>query len=258
LFKLSTYDDIEYYTKAVLTDSETLVTGKQGTRAADRVSTRFGHPALYKPLMTPMVHAKAADTLEKIIQGRLGTNGGVAADYSDIIMHNMSTSEPGKPGGKSADAPFEVVSESQLDFSYFKERPDFRDEFGGGIYGRPDDLITERSHTPKSFMGGTGSSSPRSSRSSSPAPSQFSRRQSGGLDGLQNRFPNISDPPAAALEFYNASNESERRLLNNEQGSIRRSSGDIGSMDRWTPGNSNGYEADDPNTTSYETYGKRF
>ncbi|EEP82553.1 conserved hypothetical protein [Uncinocarpus reesii 1704] len=233
LYCKSSFDDeLLYYHRAIVSDPESSADGKTGKKAAERLSSRFGHPALYKPLTTPMVHAKAADALEKLFQGRQGMNSG-AGDYSDIAMHRMSATEPGK-ASQPQDAPFEVVADHQLDFSYFKDRPDFREEFGGGIYGRPDDLITERSHTPKSFLAGHGS--PSSSRPASPAPSQRSMT----FNGPHGRFPNISDHPAFqstdsnASGFYKQSNESERNLLYNPQGLPVRSSTDVASLDsRW-------------------------
>ncbi|KAJ6018927.1 hypothetical protein N7522_000994 [Penicillium canescens] len=166
IYCMKTFDaDIEYYNRANLTDAEALGVGKSSKKAAERLNSKFGHPALYKPLMTPMVHAKAAEALKEIYQGRLD-QGDTAGEYSDIALNPMLSSQPGK---SAEPAPFEVVPEHQLDFSYFKDRADFRDEFGGGIYGRPEDLMTERSQTPRSTLGGEWS--PSSSRASSPAPS---------------------------------------------------------------------------------------
>ncbi|TPX19667.1 hypothetical protein DIZ76_017459 [Coccidioides immitis] len=234
----NTFDDeLLYYHRAILSDPESSADGKTGKKAAERLSSRFGHPALYKPLTTPMVHAKAADALEKLFQDRQGLNASTS-DYSDIAMHRMSATEPGKTS-ENHEAPFEVVAENQLDFSYFKDRPDFREEFGGGIYGRPDDLITERSHTPKSFF--TGNGSPASSRPSSPAPSN----RSVTFNGPHGRYPNISDHPAfqstdlGASTFYKQSNESERNLLNNSQGQPMRNSTDV--VDRWPSEGSTAY-----------------
>lgn len=222
-------DELLYYHYAVITDPESEA-GAKRIKAGERLSSRFGHPALYKPLTTPMVHAKAAEALEKLFQGRQGVNP-INSDFSDIAMHRMSSTEPGK--AVDEDAPFEVVAENQLDFSYFKDRPDFREEFGGGIYGRPDDLLTERSHTPKSMFNGHGS--PASSRAASPAPSQRSMT----FNGPHGRFPNISDHPAFQSQdsnvsaFYKQSNESERNLLHNPLTLPMRSSTDVTSLDQW-------------------------
>ncbi|PGH27431.1 hypothetical protein AJ80_00909 [Polytolypa hystricis UAMH7299] len=280
-----TFDyDMEYYTRTVPTDSEALAGGggKGGKKVTDRLSSRFGHPALYKPLTTPMVHAKAADALEKILQGRQGFGNGNVGGYSDIAMHSMSSSQPGKeqkslatadPNTDTA-APFEIVAENQLDFAYFKDRADFRDEYGGGIYGRPEDLISERSHTPKSMFAGNGS--PSSSRASSPTPAQFSTYRlpsqhhgsSASLTSLHNapggpvppvprRYANTPDhhhpPNDSDMGFYKMSSESEQRLLlHGQQPSMTKTpsattmADEYAALDRWgtdrsgTPGGPGG------------------
>lgn len=170
--------DCRFYNRADLTDAEAFIgAGKTKSRSAsDKLSSKFGHPALYRPLITPMVHERAAQALARIYRGRLHASVDLA-EYSDIALDPMSTSHPGKTdplhtsvgaagAGAGAAAPFEVIPENQLDFAYFKDRPEFREQFGGGLYGRPEDLITERSHTPRSML-----ESPMGSRASSPAPS---------------------------------------------------------------------------------------
>ncbi|KAM5472997.1 hypothetical protein MauCBS54593_002710 [Microsporum audouinii] len=233
-----TFDNqMQYYNRALVTDPEATANSKSSKKMVERLSSRFGHPALYKPLTTPMVHAKAVGALEKFFQSRQGM-GAETGEYSDIAMHRMSSTRPGK-SDNNRNAPFEVVAENQLDFSYFKDRPDFRDEFGGGIYGRPDDVFTERSHTPKSFLIGTGDS-PSSSRASSPTPSTYSQQgRSATFQGPHGRFPQLSDHPAfqpndsEEPSFYTAPNESERGLLSHAQTTPLRQDGDIGSIDRW-------------------------
>lgn len=249
---------MKYYNRAILTDSEAMANGKSSKRSVERLSSRFGHPALYRPLMTPMVHAKAADALEKIFQGRQGM-GGAAGEYSDIAMHTMSSSEPGRaqPRGTDADAtaPFEVVPENQLDFEYYKNRSDFREDFGGGIYGRPDDLISERSHTPGSYMvGGVGS--PGSSRASSPAPS-YNPHLHQPMASPYGRPPLVSEHPAFQSSgpdgqgFYTVNNESETRLLS-QPGPVA-SSGDVSSLHRWASEDS----ARQQSPSRYEPYRER-
>jgi hypothetical protein len=171
-------DQCRYYTKASLSDPESLPDAGKKPRRTDRVGVKFGHPALYKPLITPMVHAKAQHVLADIYRGRLDQDNRTQTGYSDIALESMSTTHPGKsarfaPG--TVDGPtttedmFEVVPESNLDFAFFKNRAGFGDEHGGGgeLYGRPQDLMSERSQTPASFMtDGSGTDS----RSGSPAP----------------------------------------------------------------------------------------
>ena len=171
-----TFDDqMEFYTKAHILDPENLKVAADGAKAkwiSDRVASKFGHPALHAKLMTPMVHAKAQSVLKEIYRGRTqDTEDGAFSteepnDYSDIVMDPMSHQHPGKSARFAPDRSltqkkrekdmFEVVPESRLDFGYFKDRADFREDFGGDgdLYGRPTDLISERSGTPASFISG--------------------------------------------------------------------------------------------------------
>lgn len=181
-------DDCDFYSHTLT--EESLIAGmktpKLKKNAADRIASRFGHPALFKPLITPMVHERARDLLTQIYSGRTMEHDGYGMnEYSDIAMSDMYASNPNGPGATTGtrfapgtkpatttSQPFEVVPESHLDFTYYKNRPDFKDE-GGDIYGRPDDLISERSQTPKSFLGGGRPFSPagsESSRNDSPSP----------------------------------------------------------------------------------------
>jgi hypothetical protein len=80
----------------------------------------------------------------------------------------MSTTHPGKTmkDNREPTLPFDFVSEANL------ERQDLNHDYGtGGFYGRPIDLITERSETPHSFLGhGAGTVSSRAaSRDASPS-----------------------------------------------------------------------------------------
>ncbi|GAB7346547.1 hypothetical protein MBLNU457_5225t2 [Dothideomycetes sp. NU457] len=139
-----TFDNqINYYTKAIHVDKESAMTeGEVKTKRHDRVAVRFGHPVLYKPLITPMVHKKAQHMLSVIYSGR--TSGDYdnqrAAGYSDVYMDSMNHNQPGK---KENNAPFELVDESQLDFQHFMNRPEFRDQAGGDgeLYGRAPDQL---------------------------------------------------------------------------------------------------------------------
>lgn len=115
------------------------------SRRGDRVGVRFGHPVLYKPLITPMVHAKSQHLLRDIYSGRTSDDGATTTGYSEFYMDNMSHDQPGRSAAAAAagHAPFEIVTEGQLDFEHYKNRPEFRDELGGDgeLYGRPADLI---------------------------------------------------------------------------------------------------------------------
>lgn len=166
-----TFDlDIKYYVRTGMMDQERLSADTK-RHGLVPLATKFGHPALWKPLMTPMVHAKARNVLGQVYHGRLDSEGGrpTSMAFSDVALEPMN--QNGKP---KQDAPFELVPEGQQDFSYYKDRSDFRED-GGGIYGRPEDLISERSRTPKSFLGGPGYND-STSRESSPGPAGVYRK----------------------------------------------------------------------------------
>lgn len=257
LFKwycLRTFDhDCTYYNRATMSDAEALAVSKSTKSAGDRLSSKFGHPALYRQLITPMVHAKAGDALKQIYRGRLGATE-IDGEYSDIAMDPMIKTYPGK-AMQDPSAPFEMVPEHHLDFAYYKDRADFQDEFGGGIYGRPDDLITERSQTPRSTLGDW---SPTSSRASSPAPSVPSLPilQPEALDPrLNSPHPAFRPPPLrsdsamSARGLYQHQNESETELL----GQAQQPAGS--NIPPWRPGGGYGpVDQDDPTFTSYEHY----
>lgn len=140
-----------YYTTTTLADSEGASSTIAKMRGSDRVGVRFGHPALYKKLVTPMVHAKSQHLLKEVYRGRLDAENDLTDyGYGDYPMSEMSSSKLGKPDNLPSSAPFEIVSEADMDFENFKRRAEFRDEHGGDgeLYGRPDDLISERPGTP--------------------------------------------------------------------------------------------------------------
>lgn len=175
MYCAKTFDkDMKYYATSGMVDQESLDAGGKQRRRAEKVSVKFGHPALWKPLMTPMVHAKAKHMIGDIYKGRMASDAGVqhAGGFSD----NFAMQPMGANAGKAANAgpaPFEFVSEAQQDFAYYKNRDDFREE-GGNLYGRPDDVMTERSATPMGFKGADPAQyseySVESSRANSPSP----------------------------------------------------------------------------------------
>jgi hypothetical protein len=156
-------DEMHYYTiKHVLrANPESGLNIKEESMRNDRLAARFGHPALYKPLITPMVHAKAQNILASIYQGRL-TDGRQAGSgdsmsvsgYSDTYV--LDSMVAGKPGKAATALPgFEVVPEHRLDFEYYKNRDEFAEDHGAGeLFGKPTDLI--RTGTPASMFSGPG------------------------------------------------------------------------------------------------------
>lgn len=205
-----------YYTTKSFTETEVgdVVKGvpeRKQRRGGDRVAVKFGHPALYKNLITPMVHAKSQHLLKEIYRGRLDEDDasyGNASSrpnsvfgYSDIYMNEMSPSALGKTSKKSrGNAPFEVVAEADLDFENFKRRSDFRQEFGGDgeLYGRPEDQIS-RPGTPSSMMSFGAASTLMGGRGRSESPGGFGTRESsttrigGALDSEHTYAPGYAN-----------------------------------------------------------------
>jgi calcium permeable stress-gated cation channel len=162
-------DKIHYYsTRNISKHPENGIQKEQRLRS-EKLASRFGNPALYRPLITPMVHQKAQNILHTVYNGRLsdGREAGSGdtmsvSGYSDTFA--LDPMHTGKPG-KSAQVPgFEFVPESKLDFEYFKNRSEFADEHGAGdLFGKPSDIM--RPNTPGSNFG----DSDQGSRPSSPA-----------------------------------------------------------------------------------------
>ena len=194
-------DQIAFYTKAItFKDPENMADPGKAPRQNAGVGRKFGHPAINGKLITPMIHAKASSVVGQLYRGnhRLAQDRPVAfsagqntvatrMDMSDnIALNPMSNAFPGKsstfspPGSSHGINPasgkrglFELVPENKLDFSYFRSRSDFADEFGADdLYGKTGDLINEGGRsTPMSFMHGRGTDhSPSSSRANSPGP----------------------------------------------------------------------------------------
>ena len=258
LYCRNTFDDqCKYYTKGSLKDPEILLDASKNPHRNDRLGVKFGHPALYKPLITPMVHARAQHLLADIYRGRLDSDTASVAGYSDIAMDPMSHTQPGQstrfaPGTSGVGATrgmFEVVPEANLDFAFYKNRADFGDEHGGGgeLYGRHLDLVSERSHTPASFMTeGSGGES----RSSSPAPSLLRKQRPGEMayhtasrgDGVYDDADIGGGRRRERGHLYTHSNDSEsgRQLLAEPQpvGVVDESRTEPYSLDRWRTGGS--------------------
>lgn len=161
---------VRYYTKAVMRTDADVEAMSDPKKRIKHVSSRLTNPVMTKPLMTPMVHAKAQHMLAQVYGGRLHDDDTTRGGY-DVQMSNMNARRPGEkePGGV-ADM-FEVVNEADLDFANFKNRAEFKDQFGGGgeLYGRPADL-PDRSGTPATFMTDDAGSDGSRTRVGSPEP----------------------------------------------------------------------------------------
>ncbi|KAH8847987.1 hypothetical protein MCOR27_009089 [Pyricularia oryzae] len=194
---------IKYYSTKAVTGGDPeagMPVGKESHRN-DRLAARFGHPALYKPLITPMVHAKAQNILASVYQGRLsdGREAGTGdtmstSGYSDTF--NLGPMHAGKPGKSASKMPgFEVVPESKLDFEYYKNRDEFSQEHGGG------DIFNTRPGTP-SLAGGPDS------RPGTPVGGMTGRRQFSAAQGMRppaDPFARSGSPGPVGYSAYSPS-----------------------------------------------------
>lgn len=185
-------DAIHWYQKGkAMTDAE-IAAGERKSRKGDKVGSRFGHPVLYQPLMTPMVSKKAQHMLKQVYGGRTSTEEHrYAGGYSDVYMDNMETNHPGK--ASEAFPGFEIVDEHNMDFENYKNRPEFREQAGGDgeLYGNPADLM--RPGTPGTMMTGitrTDTWQTNESRSRSESRNRHNRDDSNDSD-----FTHVNDDP---------------------------------------------------------------
>lgn len=190
-----TYDDkIHFYTTKVhVKDVEAAGDPVAQSRKMERLAARYGHPALYRPLITPMVHARAQNILAAIYKGRLTDSGNQAdsdltsvSGYSDTYaMGGMKRGQPGR-SEKTGVPGFEVVPENHLDFQYYKNRAEFSEEHGGGqIFSEATDII--RPGTSNTFR---TNDTPDYSRDASPMPTMRGAMgdMSGDIGRVRPRF----------------------------------------------------------------------
>ena len=194
--KKSFDDKILYYSTIPYSDLENNHNANNPkTRKGDKVGVRFGNPAIYKKLITPMVHAKSQHLLKQVYGHRSNADNEIFSaphrrstdratpanlGYGDVYLEEMDHHAPGHSTEGAAMPNVEVVEEADLDFENFKRRAEFREEFGGDgeLYGRPEDLIS-RPGTPSTFTTFVENSpygSPRAKRYSGSLPG--SRRSS--------------------------------------------------------------------------------
>ncbi|KAF2653929.1 DUF221-domain-containing protein [Lophiostoma macrostomum CBS 122681] len=229
-------DRLTYYSAEPYSDAEGGVSGKESkVKRSDRVAVRFGHPALFKRLLTPMVSAKSIHLLQEIYGSKSKSADGHdifeaphrrstdrampqtpgAYAYSDIFMATMDPENVGKPDANAnptGEVPaVEVVNEEDIDFEKFKKRAEFSEEFGGDgeLYGRPEDLIS-RPGTPstmatmtdvgfyKNRQRGSGESS--RTKLGDPEASESGLKEGPKGSRLSNLNLNISGEPAQGRE----------------------------------------------------------
>ncbi|KAF2770104.1 DUF221-domain-containing protein [Teratosphaeria nubilosa] len=231
LYCMRAFDDsIHYYQKGKAMRDSQMASEDGGLkkRKGDRVGVRFGHPVLYKPLMTPMVSSKAQHLLKQIYLGRTSMDDDTTrvAGYSDVYMGSMDPRKPGKSSG--AAAPFEIVNEGQMDFEHFKNRPEFRDEAGGdgALYGRAADVI--RPGTPSSMgtmtRAGTWDSQYDRSRSESRDPQSRDRSESRDSDRTrvnETEYPRGYHQTPSALREHSPSGSDISDAVGRQRGHFR-------------------------------------
>lgn len=159
IYCAKTFDDkIHYYSTRFVPrgpEPDVNIAHKENLRS-DRLAAKFGHPVLYRSLITPMVHAKAQNILASVYRGRLtegrdaGSGDGTSVSgYSDTYaLDHMHAGRPGKAAGSGLSG-FEIVPEGKLDFEYYKNRQEFAEDHG--------DIM--RPGTPGSAYGGSDSES---------------------------------------------------------------------------------------------------
>lgn len=168
IFCTKSFDNkIHYYSTRFMSrgpEPEVGIAQKENLRG-DRLAAKFGHPVLYRQLITPMVHAKAQNLLASVYRGRLsdgreaGSGDGTSVSgYSDTYaLDPMRAGRPGKAAGSGLSG-FEIVPEGRLDFEYYKNRQEFAEDHGQGeLFDTGSDIY--RPGTPGSTYGGSDSNS---------------------------------------------------------------------------------------------------
>lgn len=216
----NTYDNkIRFYSLLNLRKNPEAARAQADRLRSEKLASRFGHPALYKKLITPMVHQKAQNLLPSVYSGRL--TDGREAETADLMsvsgysdMYALDSMKAGK-AGKTAGVPgFEFVSENHMDFEYFKNRAEFLDEHGGAdFYGVDSDVATTRAGTPVSFdrprRVGTGMSD---MSYNSYRPDAHSRQASGNeLDRMRHPLGDLDNSSSTGLVQHMGYSESDGR-----------------------------------------------
>ena len=221
--------DLKYYARGGMQDQEHLAADSKPAKP-EKKSSKFYHPALSQPLITPMVHAKAKHVLAEIYHGRLNSDAGESMAVSDIAMQPMS--ESSKP---PQNVPFEFVSEAQQDFHFYKNRADFRE-------GAGDDMLSNsRAQTPAPSLGGKDEfASGPSTREPSPAPRVAVHRKQFDQSKVPIQFrstpAHVAPVEARDIELrhgpYTDPYDDRANLLGSA-GDVPTPNGEFMSVDRW-------------------------
>lgn len=193
---------IRYHTKG--TDPENMLMAGTFARK-DKLDKRYGHPSLFRPLITPMVHAKARNVLSQVYYGRINSEPVHNPKYGDIGMENM---QHGKAGHRQLDnlgGQFEIVEEANMDFTNYKHRAEFSAEHGGrNAYGPNSDAYSDAgTFTPQTDLRSPASSRPGTPQGSGralPSPLALSTAGYRGTDYCA--VPNPGPSPGAFEEHH--------------------------------------------------------
>lgn len=187
---------IRYHTKGP--DPENMLMAGTFARK-DKLDKRYGHPSLYRPLITPMVHAKARNVLSQVYYGRINSEPVHNTKYGDISMDNMQRGKAGQKQLDSLGGQFEIVEEADMDFMNYKHRAEFSAEHGGrNAYG-PDSDVYSDTGTPIGFRSPASSrpGTPQGFGRAAPSPLALSTTGYGGADYYA--VPNPAPSPGEHL-----------------------------------------------------------
>lgn len=125
-------DQMHYNTKPNERDSIIAGAGlpKLASRRSEKLRTRFGHPALYRPLIHPMVRADAQRIFAEVYRGRTNSDvGNRSTVYGEIDLDAMESGRPGKRlGGDQDTGGVQFVEDRDMDFSKWKHKPGFAED----------------------------------------------------------------------------------------------------------------------------------
>ncbi|KAI1270355.1 DUF221-domain-containing protein [Xylariaceae sp. FL1019] len=143
-------DSLHFYSRGVSSEEGGHLSKKSKN---DRVGVKFGHPALSKKLLVPLVHERAQHLLSEICSVNSNTDLTPTNSHNDMYrLQKLASNASGKSASHNPAGVFEVVNESQMNFEHFRDREEFRHEFGGDgeLYGNPSDR--SRSSSPGSWQ----------------------------------------------------------------------------------------------------------
>lgn len=138
----------------------------------DKLDKRYGHPSLFRPLITPMVHAKARNVLSQVYYGRINSEPVHNPKYGDISMDNMQRGKAGQRQLDTFGGQFEIVEEADMDFTNYKHRAEFSAGHGGrNAYGPNSDTYSDAgTSTPQADLRSPASSRPGTPQGSGRVP----------------------------------------------------------------------------------------